>query len=259
MPIKRVGADFERLDSSEAGKWGEIYKITGPGDKVYIGQAHCVSIRTSGAFQRHGASARIKQHEGNARDHPEKGCRKLNYAIRRHGHDAFTWEVLCRVPQEELNNREETYIAQFNSVDRGYNIRSGGNNARLSDETKELMSLAQRGEKHRQFGKHCTDIQKQRISDTLISNNKRVGHDGKPLPLYVKYINHVDRKGYAIVSHPNFSGVKEQKKKEFVSGKLTMDDKLKKATEFLTELEISPAAALSTKQNREGKGCPDTN
>ena len=52
--------------------------------------------------------------------------------------------------------------------------------------------------------KKVSDEVKNRISNTLIEKNKRYGHNGQELPKYVKYVDWVDRKGYAIVSHPSF-------------------------------------------------------
>jgi len=59
-------------------------------------------------------------------------------ALRKHGIENFTWEVLesCQTV-DELNKREIYYINLFNSYNRGYNMTEGGNT--VSDETKEKL------------------------------------------------------------------------------------------------------------------------
>jgi hypothetical protein len=79
-----------------------------------------------------------------------------------------------------------------------------------------------------------TETSRRQISDSLIAKTKRIGHDGKPLPKFVKYINWKDRKGYAIISHPkcksmNFASTKELK---------TLDESYKLCIEHLDTLAL---------------------
>ena len=71
---------------------------------------------------------------------------------------------------------------------------------------------------------------KQQISNSLIENNKRVGHDGRELSKYVKYHDWKDRKGYAILNHPKC------KKKDFVLKKSTLEENYQRCIEFLNQL-----------------------
>lgn len=49
--------------------------------------------------------------------------------------------------------------------------------------------------------KHTAETRAQ-ISKTLIDNVKRQGHLGQELPMYIKYNDWKDRKGYSVVGHP---------------------------------------------------------
>ena len=227
---------------------GEVYKITCiPNGKIYVGSA---VVMCSG--RTYGTQGRWIGHKSDARH--RDSCRRLNEAIREHGPDAFKVEVIETVTLDELSAREKHHIEVLNTTDPsvGYNMQSGGRRGfRDSTETRMRKSEAKLGDKHYQWGKVRTLEEKQKISEALIQNNNRQGHFGQPLPLYLKFVNHKDRQGYAVVSHPGFAGGSlGQKKKEFVSLKMSLDDKYKLALAFLDGLEHAPAEVLATKQNR---------
>ena len=71
---------------------------------------------------------------------------------------------------------------------------------------------------------------REQIADTMITNTVRFSHDNKELPKYVKYIDWKDRRGYAIVSHPNC------KIKYFVSKNKPLEDLYTNCMEYLSKL-----------------------
>jgi group I intron endonuclease len=107
--------------------FGIIYKVTNKiNGKVYIGQ----TVR--------GLHERRRKH-----NYSKQVCHFHN-AIRKYGKDSFKWEVLeeCDTPNE-LNEMEFHYIEQFNSIEEGYNMVSGGgvmSGWSHSKETKDLLS-----------------------------------------------------------------------------------------------------------------------
>ncbi len=106
-----------------------IYKITNLSNKkVYIGQT-------------------IRKMEDRRREYiskVKKGYQLYIYrAIRKYGIENFKWEVICVCPSiDSLNEREEYYIAFYNSMNPkyGYNLISGGLNRLHSEITKQKMS-----------------------------------------------------------------------------------------------------------------------
>jgi group I intron endonuclease len=66
-------------------------------------------------------------------------------ALKKYGIDAFTFEVIAEATSlDELNNLEELYVEQFNSIENKFNIRQAGGNKLHSEESKNRMREAQR-------------------------------------------------------------------------------------------------------------------
>lgn len=97
-----------------------IYKFTNKNNnKSYIGQS--VNIET-----------RRKNHIS-ASYYPRNNTYNTAFhqAIRKHGVDAFEFEILTLCKIEELDSLEKYYISKYNSmVPNGYNMTPGGENAR---------------------------------------------------------------------------------------------------------------------------------
>lgn len=73
-----------------------------------------------------------------------KGSRHFYNAIQKYGWNNFIPKILEEgLSLDEANIREEYYISLFKSTDPniGYNIRIGGQNSDISDETKNILSL----------------------------------------------------------------------------------------------------------------------
>lgn len=136
-----------------------IYKHTSPTGKSYIGQTTEINRRWSPMRY--------------------EGCKKFFYAIMMHGWNNFTHEILAECEtQEEADALEKQFIVQYDSINDGYNISSGGQIERdesclkgrkLSEETKEKL---RKSYKHREL----TPEEREKISErNRGSNNPMYG------------------------------------------------------------------------------------
>ena len=90
-------------------------------NKVYIGQSKDVTRRCQPANY--------------------KGCIKFYNAIQKYGWENFERTILAdNLSLEEANHLEEEFIKTFNSIENGYNLKSGGLNNNFSDESRQRMS-----------------------------------------------------------------------------------------------------------------------
>lgn len=74
----------------------------------------------------------------------------LAFALDKYGRDKFTIEQIDTAQTlDELNQKEQYWISFYNSTDReiGYNIKAGGENHLLAEETKIKIGLANSGKK----------------------------------------------------------------------------------------------------------------
>ena len=116
---------------------GFIYKITNTiNKKAYVGI-------TVNADPLH----RWISHKSNNRN--GRGCPLLMKAFKKHGEDAFTFEVLIICFDEDVYKYEKEYIIKYNALSpNGYNVAEGGKSGRNflgkthSEETKNKISIA---------------------------------------------------------------------------------------------------------------------
>jgi group I intron endonuclease len=110
-----------------------------------------------------------------------KGCYYLENAIKKYGKENFKYEILCLCSdQDTANYLEKYYIEELDSRNHsiGYNIREGGSNSKISEETKKKMSVSAKGRKlsdeHKnkiaktRTGQKHTDRTKRDISKSLV-------------------------------------------------------------------------------------------
>jgi|AntRauTorcE11898_2_1112593.scaffolds.fasta_scaffold22699_2 group I intron endonuclease len=109
-----------------------IYKWTHiESGKVYIGQ----SIQDP--------NRRRLEHIADCRYSSKK--HHFHNAIRKYGKESFAWEVIDYAKSlEELNELEEKYIDDYDSIKTGYNLRQGGNNRKHSEQSIKLMKESQK-------------------------------------------------------------------------------------------------------------------
>lgn len=223
-----IRADLSQLvenDSSLKKGYGQIYKIQGPNDKPYIGQCSCFRLDEN---VKHGFYRRFLQHLQEASKGTMSGCRKLNCALRLHGASSFNVFPLVTCKLEKLDEWEVFFIKEFDSIKNGYNLTEGGKRGHVSHETRQLQSDKRRGDKHHQFGRPLNDETKKKLSEFNINRTVRYDHLGRVLPKYIKYESREgDRIGFRVISHPSL------KNRSFSDKKLTLDELLEKAMEYL--------------------------
>jgi group I intron endonuclease len=98
---------------------------------------------------------------------------KFHAAIRKHGKENFTFEIIEECEDETANERERVWIERFDSFKRGYNLTSGGDHFEFSDETIQKLKAANsnltdeqryiRGSAFR--GKHLSEEHKQKLRE----------------------------------------------------------------------------------------------
>ena len=145
---------------------GIIYCITSPSGKQYIGQ----TIRT--------LSERWRDH-----CRSKSVCPAVHNAIVKYGEENMLVEIIDEADSvEELNQKEMFWIEELDTLSpRGYNLKTGGANCKMSEETKAKMrasaakrppmaeetkakiKAAKEGEKNPFYGKAHTDDTKARM------------------------------------------------------------------------------------------------
>jgi group I intron endonuclease len=159
----------------------QIYKITNKiNDKIYIGQASCFVGSNN---NRWGSLGRWKSHVSEAIKNNDDHCVLLNNAIRKYGPENFEVKTLYKGNFSEINDKEVYYIQLFNSLTpNGYNLKTGGDKGKDSDDTKKKKSDAHIGKEH-------SDKTKENISKGQLGNRrnpiKRKHEEDNNLPKYI--------------------------------------------------------------------------
>lgn len=106
-----------------------VYKHTAPNGKAYVGLTKDYQARNR--CHKHGAT----------------GCAAFVAAVKKHGWDSFTHEVLIEnLDLVAANFFERLFIVAENTMaPAGYNLKEGGASAPCSKETREKISKAQKG------------------------------------------------------------------------------------------------------------------
>lgn len=75
-----------------------------------------------------------------------KTCTKFYKAIQEYGWNNFTHEIIYdNLTLEEANELEEKLIAEYDTINNGFNLEFGGTNHLHSQETKDKMSKTRKG------------------------------------------------------------------------------------------------------------------
>ena len=191
---------------------GEIYCLTSPSGKKYIGQ--CCKYLSSG--KKWGYLSRWKDH---IRDSNTKNyCRLLNNAILKYSPENFLLEVIKECNIEELNYYEEYYINIYSTLTpNGYNLTTGGSICRQSEETKKLKQQSM-------IGKN---------KGRILEKRKRNREEDNKLPKYLRYyIDSSGKEGYRITHHPSL------KDRSFLGKQISLEEKLQLALNYLEQTTL---------------------
>jgi group I intron endonuclease len=104
-----------------------VYKITSPTNKIYVGQSINISKRK--------------------KEYENLNCKKqikLYNSLQKYGFENHVFEIIEECYVEQLNEHEIYWINFYNSTREGLNIREGGSNGALSEETKQKMRKPKR-------------------------------------------------------------------------------------------------------------------
>jgi len=187
---------------------GDIYCITSPSGKKYIGQAK----KKLSSGKKWGYLSRWRDHIVDSKT--KNYCRLLNNAIRKYGHENLTVELIHECSVEELNDKEKYYISFYNTLSpNGYNLTSGGSNSKQSEETQMLKSKSMIG---KNVGK-------------IFPKRKRKYDEDDYLPKYVRCVRNKegDKIGYMIQRHPVL------KRRSFKNKKMTLEENYELALNYL--------------------------
>lgn len=214
--------------SDEENKLHEIYKITNIADnKAYIGVAKKWVKLAKQKYYLYGSQGRFKRHISNAFSENEKcanDCPELYKAIREFGPENFEVELI-KVIDCDIKKKEEEEIINYKTHDPefGYNV---------------LLSVK----------KPITDQRKANFEKKKEVANKNRSLNGEmrkkehninlPTNIYYRSTKNDDgtikHEGYFVQIKTNGKLVN----KAFLSDKLTLDQKLEKAKEYLATLNI---------------------
>ena len=131
-----------------------IYKASFPSGKSYIGQSWNFAERR-------------RQHR------KRTDCAKFAAARDKYGWDSIVWEVLAECDtQSAADYLEKHYITLYDSIDNGYNLKTGGKGGKHSEETKRKCAAGNLGRKH-------NDEHKRKVSAFSRGRPKSAGHKRK--------------------------------------------------------------------------------
>ena len=118
----------------------QIYKLTAPNGKVYVGQTQCYKKR-SGVWKPAGLQERWKQHQRDALGATYTGnCRHLVSSLRKYGPSTFQAEIIATVQKDKADQAEIDQIAEAGSLaPNGLNLREGGQGSAINEESRQRM------------------------------------------------------------------------------------------------------------------------
>ena len=128
-----------------------IYKITNPKGKVYIGQSIDVNKR-------------VKDY--NNPQAYQTGKKILN-SILKYGIENHEIDIIEECNRENLNDREVFWIKEYNSVEEGLNIQSGGESYKMEQSTKELIRQKMIGKNTRKITQYSTTLDFIQVWDSI--------------------------------------------------------------------------------------------
>ena len=149
---------------------GYIYILTSPSGKSYIGQTI------------HPIEERFKRHQKKS-----SRCVAIFNAIQKYEWGNFEKDWY-ECPDEDLNFDEELLVREMGTLaPGGYNLKEGGWNGKLSEETKQKVRESKMGEKNPMYGKPPSEEHKKKISEATKGEKSHMyGKTGEKHTMYGK-------------------------------------------------------------------------
>ena len=151
--------------------YGIIYlirnKING---KCYVGQTQKEKGFNGRYYHSGEGIERVYKHHKLIKERSGYYNKHLLHSIEKYGFEAFEINKCLdyAFSLEELNIKEKVYIQLYNSFKNGYNETLGGEGVEghiPTEETRQRMSEANKGENNHMYGKHHTEEVKEKISE----------------------------------------------------------------------------------------------
>jgi group I intron endonuclease len=132
--------------------FGSIYGLQSPENKWYIGL-------TTHVDPMHYIIRTYKHHMGGGRI-------KINRALLKYGYENFHIEVFVSLfDKESLDKAEEGFIEMYNSIENGYNCKTGGFSGKHDDATKEIM-------RQKKLGTKASEETKRKMSEAHLGSKR---------------------------------------------------------------------------------------
>lgn len=147
---------------------------------IVLSDTYCVYIHTNKINGKKYVGQTHYQDNPNLRWQNGKGYVQstlFHNAIQKYGWNNFEHEVIAsNLTKEEADNFEKLLIKELDTRNPryGYNLRDGGSNGKMMEETKRKIANANSGERNYMYGKHHTQETKAKISQAK---------KGKPSPV----------------------------------------------------------------------------
>lgn len=232
--------------------WGEIYIITNTiNQKKYVGQT--VSHRKNHQrYRPFGYMGRFRDHVSEALC--KKQCRYLNNAIRKHGTEAFTVELITKCTLAELDTMESWHISNSGTLfPQGYNLTTGGKTGSClcSPEILEVASthikLPKTSVKSEATKQLISKRLKARFDDKTKLNYMKQAqrqHYGKKMEVFKDVVIDQDADQYITVQNSTQSGafihVKiGTKETKFIGKHSTIEELRQQAVDFINQLKMN--------------------
>jgi group I intron endonuclease len=175
-----------------------IYKLISPNNKIYIGQSIKIEQRWI-------------DHKRRAKKNSTRHSFKLYNSIRKYGWENFKKEIVEVCDPDELNDREIYYINLYDSINFGLNGRGGGNNWKMTSDTKNKLRIAN-------LGKYNGDQNIEFYIDNV--KYKSIGDASKALQIPPKTIhNRLNSNNIKYSNYIYIDNIKNVERKKSLSGK----------------------------------------
>ena len=173
-------------------------------------------------------------------------CSYFYNAIQKYGWDNFEHEVIAsNLTSEEANNFEAILIKTFDAMNpkNGYNLRSGGENGLLSEQTKNKIKAAVSGENAPMLGKHHTEEAKEKIS-----KSRQGKYGGEKNPNYGKHASLETRQKMSDAAKKRCTDEWRKQHSERQKGRRTGKDNHNAKAVICLETKIIYAAKITAAQ-----------